>query len=141
MINDYNLNNNIIIHGAYKQMELIDFLSQAAIGLVLYLPTSENNVIGLPNKLFEYMACKMPVICSNFPLYEEVVLGSKCGFSVDPTLPEEIAEKLIQLLSNVDKLKEMGLSGYNQINEKYNWDNEFSKLLNLYESLLEGNSK
>lgn len=141
MVTKYNLDNNIIIHGSYEQDELTDLLTKSAIGLVLYLPTSGNNVIGLPNKIFEYMACKMPVVCSNFPLYEEVVLRSNCGFSVDPNSSEKIAEKLIALLSDIKLIKDMGLSGYNQVNEKYNWKNEFSKLLNLYETLLEGNSK
>jgi len=141
LIKKYNLEKNITIHKLCKQQEMPVLLSKAATGLVLYLPVSENNVIGLPNKIFEYMICKVAVLCSNFPLYEEVIQESQCGYSVDPTSPALIADKIMLLLSDKDKLKEMGMAGYRKIYEKFNWENESTKFLNLYDSLSKGKVK
>lgn len=138
LIKEYQLENNVFLHDPVPITELNKFASSASIGLITYLPVTENNVIGLPNKIFEYMAFKLAVIASDFPLYKEVVIGSNAGFTVDPTSPEDIAEKLITLMQNPNLCKDFAESGYQNVMKTYNWENESQKLLNLYDDLLTG---
>jgi glycosyltransferase involved in cell wall biosynthesis len=139
IINERDLNENITFYGQIPVNKLNYYVSKASIGIVPYLPITENNVIGLPNKIFEYMSCGCAVVCSNFPLYKEIVEDNKCGFTIDPTNPEEIAEKIIYLIQNPDKAREFGENGYKAVEEKYNWENEAQKFLDLYKSLIEKN--
>ena len=109
--------------------------SQAAMGVITYLPYS-NNTSCLPNKLFDYMLVGLPVIASNFPLYREVVEGSQCGLIVDPSKPQEIARAMEYLIEHPEQAEEMGENGRRAVLEKYNWEKESEKLLGIYDAVL-----
>ena len=81
------------------------------------------------------MALGMPVVVSNFPLWREVVDGSRCGVCVDPLNPQATADAIQWLFEHPREAKEMGLNGQRAVLEKYNWDNEAKKLLDFYRRL------
>jgi glycosyltransferase involved in cell wall biosynthesis len=83
------------------------------------------------------MAAGLPVIASNFPLWKEIVEGNKCGLTVDPLNPREIAQAVEYLLEHPELRQEMGENGRRAVIEKYNWEQEAEKLLALYQRLLE----
>lgn len=112
-----------------------DYLARCFIGIVTYLPYP-NHTSCLPNKLFEYMACGLPVIASDFPLYREVIEGANCGKLVDPTKPVEIARAIEETLEDPKGWCEMSRNGYQAFRTKYNWTNETERLLAVYEELL-----
>jgi glycosyltransferase involved in cell wall biosynthesis len=105
------------------------------VGLLLFHP-APNHTNALPNKLFEYMAAGLPVIASNFPLWKEIIEGNKCGLTVNPLNPKEIAGAIEYLLTNPDEAKQMGENGRKLVLEKYNWKQEAKRLLELYEKLI-----
>jgi len=82
------------------------------------------------------MSAEIPVVASNFPLWKEIVEGSKCGICVNPTNPQEIANAIKYLLKNDKIAKEMGRNGRLAVESKYNWESEEKKLVNLYKKLL-----
>ncbi len=114
------------------------FLSEAAVGLVTYLPYA-NNTSCLPNKLFEYMLAGVPVIASDFPLYREVVEPSQCGLLVDPTRPSAIAEAIEHLIEYPQEARWMGENGRRAVLAEYNWEQERDKLLDIYATVLDRN--
>ncbi len=109
--------------------------SQAAMGVITYLPYS-NNTSCLPNKLFDYMLVSLPVIASNFPLYREVVEQNHCGLIVDPSKPLEIARAMEYLIEHPDEARRMGENGRRAVLEKYNWETESKQLLRIYDEVL-----
>jgi glycosyltransferase involved in cell wall biosynthesis len=113
-------------------------LSKAKIGVVLFLP-EKNHIDAQPNKLFEYMSAKLPIVCSSFPLWESIVTKNKIGLSANPLNPQEIASAITTLLKKENELKEMGNIAKNLVDTKYNWDKEEQKLIELYKKL-EGRS-
>ncbi len=96
-----------------------------------------NYITALPVKLFEYMAAGLPVIASNFPLYKEIIEGNRCGLTVNPVEPKEIAAAIEYLIEHPAEAKKMGENGRKAVLEKYNWEVESKKLLKLYEELCE----
>lgn len=104
-------------------------------GLVLFLP-EPNHVNAQPNKMLEYMSEGLPVISSYFPLWRKIIEGNKCGICVNPLNPEEIAKAIEYLVNNPDEAREMGKNGKRVVLEKYNWDKEKEKLLDLYRNIL-----
>jgi glycosyltransferase involved in cell wall biosynthesis len=90
----------------------------------------------LPNKLFDYMLVGLPVVASDFPLYQEVVESNRCGLTVDPTRPEEIARALEYLIEHPREAQQMGANGRQAVLETYNWEKESRRLLQIYDAVL-----
>lgn len=126
--------NNVVFYGYVGRKELLSIFHRSKIGMVTLLPTP-NHMESLPIKMFEYMSAGIPVICSNFPLWEEIIGSNECGVCVDPSKPELIAESVRFLMNNPDKAKKMGENGRLAIIEKYNWEIEKNKLFALYNTL------
>jgi glycosyltransferase involved in cell wall biosynthesis len=130
----------------YEEKERIS--SQASMGVITYLPGAgsptqnaalggpSNNTSCLPNKLFDYMLVGLPVVASDFPLYREVVESNHCGLTVDPSRPEAIARAMEYLIEHPHEAKQMGENGRRAVRERYNWEKESRKLLQIYEAVL-----
>lgn len=121
--------------GVLSRSQVLSVLNRSRIGLVVLHPTPKY-LEAWPTKLFEYMMMKMPVIASNFPLWQEIVENAECGFTVDPTDPAAIAELITRLLSDAQAAAALGEHGANCVVEKYNWSVEEQKLLELYRAVL-----
>jgi glycosyltransferase involved in cell wall biosynthesis len=78
---------------------------------------------------------ELPVIASDFPLWERFINDNKSGILVNPNNIEEIANAIIKLIENPEEAKQMGENGRNAILSKYCWKSEEEKLLRLYQSL------
>lgn len=104
-------------------------------GLALFPPT-EHYMKKELTKFFEYMNVGLPIICSNFPLWEEFIEKHKCGIVVDPYDETEINEAIEYLRNNQEVAKKMGESGKRAVIEELNWDTEAKKLTNWYAELL-----
>jgi len=127
--------NSVEYLGWIEPEKIPEALSKADAGIVCLLPKS-NYINAMPTKLFEYMACSLPVVASDFPLWKEIVEGNRCGICVDPLNPKEIAQAVEYLMEHPDEAKQMGENGRKAVLEKYNWENESKKLISLYQKLL-----
>lgn len=95
-----------------------------------------NHVDAQPNKMFEYMSAKIPVIASDFPMWRDIIEGHKCGICVDPMDPRKIASAVKQILDNNEFAKEMSENGARAVVDTFNWKNEEVKLIELYKGLI-----
>ena len=110
-------------------------LAAADAGIVCFLP-EPNHVNAGPTKLFEYMACGLPVVVSDFPMWRTVVEGNGCGLCVNPADPAAIAGALEYLADHPEQRAIMGRNGRKAVIEKYNWEVEADRLIRAYEDLL-----
>jgi glycosyltransferase involved in cell wall biosynthesis len=122
-------------HGILSKEEALHFQKKADIGLVTYLPL-QYCVNSLPNKLMECISLGLPVVCSNFPNYREIVEKTGAGIMVDPTKPEQIADAIESLVRNPALACQMGEAGKRAVREQFNWNVERVKLLQLYLEIL-----
>ena len=121
--------NNLLITGWVEHANVAPYLVHADVGVVLNRATHYNNLIGLPNKLYEYMACGLPVVASNMPQMANVIKKHECGISVDPENETHIAEAILKILSN-QKI-------YNEKKKKeLNWEMCEKSLKKIYLELL-----
>jgi len=119
--------------GSKSLEEVYSYIKVADIGISMLYPV-KNYVTGLPVKAFEYMACSLPMVMSNFPYWKEIF--GECALFADPYNPKEIAEKILYLLDNSDKAKRLGNNGRKLVEKKYSWEAEQRRLLDIYERVL-----
>ena len=77
-----------------------------------------------------------PWFFRDFPNFREIAGTSNAGIAVDPTKPEQIADAIEYLVRNPDIARQMGEAGRRAVRERFNWNNERAKLLNLYSNIL-----
>lgn len=113
--------------------EVYGYLKNADIGMVLLHP-QQNYLTNLPVKAFEYMACSLPMIMSDFPYWREVFEGA--AIFVDPENPEAITKAIQYLLDHPNEARRIGKTGRQLVEKKYSWEAESQKLLALYKQIL-----
>lgn len=126
--------NNVHFYGQLSRSDMSSISSSSSAGLVLFHP-SPNHVDSQPNKLFEYMAAGLPVICSNFKGWKQIIEDYECGLCVNPNDVNDIKKAMDYIEENPKSAKQMGVNGRKMIKSKFNWDVEKQKLLDLYEKL------
>ncbi len=130
-------NNQVIFTGRLPYKEVFRYLKMSDIGLACYHPIS-NYINGIDRmlKIFEYMSVGLPIIISNFPTWNNFIAKNQCGITVDPMSPKSIAKAIEWFISHPKEMKKMGDKGKKAVKEKYNWDTESQKLINVYRKLL-----
>jgi len=121
--------------GRIPQRNVFELLRRVRAGLVLFQPVP-NYVASQPLKLFEYMACGIPVVASDFPLWRDIVGSVECGLLVDPTDPYAIADAIAWILNHPEQAEAMGQRGREAVESTYRWAPEAEQLLDLYDRLL-----
>ncbi len=81
---------------------------------VLVLPSYRE---GTPRVITEAMAASIPVIATNIGGIPEQVEDNKTGFLISIKNSKLLAEKILYLLKNPEKAREMGMSGYRRVSE------------------------
>jgi glycosyltransferase involved in cell wall biosynthesis len=132
----------VVFHGNVEHDIVLEAQKKASIGVAI-AQYSKNlgGVIGtLGNtKLFEYMLSGLPVICTDFDLWKEIISRYNCGICVSPVDVNAITKAMKFLLDNPEKAKTMGENGQRAVLEEFNWTIEENKLIGLYQRLIENN--
>lgn len=121
--------------GWLDHKDVWEYLLASDIGMLCLHPT-DTFFVSLPIKMFEYMLAGLPIIASNFPLWEEILGDAGCGVAVNPMDSKEIAEKVEYLIENKHERDIMSQKGRISAMNKYSWKSQADILLALYDSLL-----
>ena len=113
-------------------IEVLPIVSQAEVG-VLLSPHGE----GCSNSILEYMACGLPVICSEDGGNRELVVDGETGFIVPP--PSDIralAERLLYLREHQEEGRRMGDAGKQRLLENFSIEKMVDGMLRVYAEVL-----
>lgn len=125
--------------GLVSHDEALQIIHNSSIGLAIpvYARDTHGNVGTLGNtKLFEYMMASIPVVCTDFILWQDIVEKWNCGICVNPNDVTAIATAIKYLLDNPNDAQKMGANGRRAVEEMYNWGEQEKILLNMYENIL-----
>lgn len=84
------------------------------------------------NKLFEYMIAGLPVICTDFELWKNIIDKYDCGIYVEPGKADQLENAISFLTSNKQKAYEMGQNAINAVVKEYNWLEQEKIYLNVF---------
>ncbi|PCM42242.1 glycosyltransferase [Mammaliicoccus sciuri] len=111
--------------------ELPSYTREAYLGFQVLQNICFNHYSASSNKLFEYMMAHVPVISCDFPEIKKVVEETNTGLVVDSHKASEIANAVNQLVKDTSLRIQLS-ENTKQAKEIYNWNNEKSKLLEVY---------
>ncbi|MDP2005241.1 MAG: glycosyltransferase [Rubrivivax sp.] len=112
-----------------------EVLARSSAGLVTLLPMP-SYLDALPIKMFEYMSAELPVIASDFSLWQDIVQRTGCGLCVDPGDPAAVAGAIRAFVDDPARVGAAGRAGRAAVLETYNWPVAERELLQFYARLL-----
>jgi glycosyltransferase involved in cell wall biosynthesis len=119
--------------GRVPYAELLSYTACANVGLSLDKDTNINYRYSLPNKLFDYIHCGVPVVTSKVVEVARVVDGYGVGRTVDP---EDISG-LRAAITAVGADKSSWKNALDQASAACTWEQEAAPLKAFYEELLQ----
>jgi glycosyltransferase involved in cell wall biosynthesis len=134
----YDVFNRVTFLGRLPWDEMQVFYKKTIMGLVIYdYKLNLGYKLGSygTNKIFEYMEAGLPIICTDYILWKEIVDNYHCGICVEPGNIKQIQEAINFLLNNPDKAFTMGQNGRNAVLQKYNWSTQQDVYVNLFETM------
>lgn len=122
--------------GSLNSLEVVDLLSTARVGFSTLLNQGQYGIgDNFPTKVYEYMSMGIPVIISKGQYVDDIFRKTPFGISVDPNDIDQITNALINLRDNEELYKVYSLNGRQLVKEKFNWNIEAEKLLQLYQNI------
>jgi len=133
LIQKKNLQKYVRWIGWVDHEKLYDYIRASKIGLIPHIVSDHTNTT-IPNKIFDYMVCGIPVAASDAVPMMRIIKEEKCGKVFKSGNPIELADSVISLYNNTN---EYGENGKNAVLDKYNWENEEKKLINIVKRVYE----
>lgn len=121
--------------GRLNQNDLANFYSNSIAGLVIYdYKLNLGNKVGsyATNKLFEYMEAGLPIICTDYDLWRDIVDRYKCGIYVKPGDTLSLINAMTKIMNDKKSSFEMGQNGRHAVETEFNWKFTEKDYINLY---------
>jgi len=126
-----NLFDHVIFTGKVDNNDLPKFYNLSDVVVLSSIDKSE--AFGMV--LIEAMACKKPVIASNLSGIDSVIDDGINGFLVEPKNIKNLANKIIETLSDSDLAETMGEKGREKVAGLYSWEKVILKITELYKTV------
>ncbi|WP_295812767.1 glycosyltransferase [uncultured Apibacter sp.] len=127
--NELNLENKVYFLGEIPSEQLKLITPMADLGLSLEEDRGLSYRYALPNKLFDYIHAKIPVLGTYLPEIKKVIDKDQIGEVISKHSAREISEKINLIIA---KGKSYYLDNLDKASEKYNWEAQEANLLNIF---------
>jgi glycosyltransferase involved in cell wall biosynthesis len=101
----------------------------------IYDPSVPNNRYSSPNKLFEAMMCRKPIIVNSGTSMDKIVRAEKCGIVIETLAPSAIREAVQRLKDDARLRETLGKNGRIAYEERYGWSIMERRLIDAHRSL------
>lgn len=121
----------VIFIGKVPYHELLSYTSNADIGVSMDKDTNINYRFSLPNKLFDYLHCHIPVIVSDLPEIKKIVEKYDVGVVCKSHDPSEISNTLNTLFSDTQRYQHIR-ENTKRASAELTWEAECKVLEKIY---------
>ena len=111
----------VIFAGSQPHENIARFIRQFDIALAPY-PTPNHSFYFSPLKLFEYLACGIPVVAANIGQINEVVKDRETGWLYPPGDLTALVESCRTLLNDRELRLKLGKAGAAMVQANHTWD-------------------
>ena len=128
-VDTLNLSDRVMFTGRIERDKLPEYLYNAKL-LVLARPSNKQAEGGFPTKLGEYLATGRPVVVTRVGEIPEYLNDKENAFLVSPNSSKDFAEKINEVLTNMELSEKVGLKGKELANDSFSYKIQGEKLLN-----------
>lgn len=124
--------------GRLSQEDLAKFYEKSIAGISLYdYKLNLGDRLGSygTNKIFEYMEAGLPIICTDYKLWKDIVDRYECGICIRPGDTASLIRAMIKIMSDKNLSFEMGQNGRRAVELEFNWISEEKKYCQLMQKL------
>jgi glycosyltransferase involved in cell wall biosynthesis len=115
--------------------ELISYTAQADIGISLEEKTGLNYYYALPNKLFDYIQARIPVLVSDFPEMARIVNEHDVGLAVSISDALQLASVIREMIEDESRIR-IWKKNLEKAAKILCWEKEEKKLLSIYSDII-----
>jgi glycosyltransferase involved in cell wall biosynthesis len=112
---------------------LLDAAASCDVGLA-FMPianagVNHGNMAGASNKPFDFLACRLALLISDSPDWNDMFVDPGYAISCDPVDVKSLEAALQWFLENPEKVREMGFRGGERISSEWNYETQFQPVL------------
>jgi glycosyltransferase involved in cell wall biosynthesis len=120
------LGRGVELLGRLENRRALDVISNAHVGAIPHVPCAAWNST-IPNKLFDYMSLGLPVLASDVPPVQRIVIQEACGVCYRSGDIMDLMSKIEELRSRSARTR-MAAAGMVAVTERYNWMKDSERL-------------
>lgn len=132
---EMNIGDKVRFAGRVPFEALRSYTLNAQLGISLEENLGLNYYYALPNKLFDYIQCSVPVLVSDLPEMRRIVSHYGVGRILEQRTPEALARICIEMLGN-DTLRQQWQANARDAARELCWENEQQIVIDLYDKTL-----
>lgn len=126
-----NVEQNLLFFGSIPFASVPSYL--AAMDVCLIPDTQDWSS---PTKFFEFAAMEKPVVAARSPAVEEVFGPDlHTGLLFERGNAQDMARRIVEVISDPDKAREVGAAARRRVLEKYTWDRSIGVMMDLYQRM------
>lgn len=125
---------NISFLGMISYEQVIQKTLQSDLLFALYNPIIRNNRYASPNKLFEAMMCRKPIIVNDGTTMADIVRKENCGIVIPYGDIRALKNAVITLKNNQSLCHTLGDNGRSAFEKEYSWEIMERNLISLYQN-------
>jgi len=115
---------NVAVTGPYSYADDVPAIYSDLDAIYCVYPTSMLNVrLAMPNKLYEAIQCRLPIIVSRGTALGDFVVNKSIGIAVDPGNPVALRTAILQLVQD-DTLRQEIARRCDLLRDRYTWEQE-----------------
>jgi len=137
LVRQLDIEDRVVFMGRLPFDELKEYTRQASLGVSLEEDMGLNYRYALPNKLFDYIQARVPVLVSDLPEMKKIVEDNYIGEVLRDPDPELLAQQVKEMM-NSHELRIKWKKNLRKAANDLCWEKEEKKLLHLFSDALSG---
>lgn len=131
-----NISAAINMPGHHPNDELDVFFQSASMLIVPSIQAGDSDRDGIPNVIFESFAAGLPVIATTTGGIPEAIAHRETGLLVTPDCPDDLAQKIIELLSDDALQRTLANHALKNLNDRFDLEKNIRPLIALFEEFV-----
>ncbi len=125
---------NVVFVDSVPKEQVCDYINASDVCTAVLMKNDTFKTV-YPNKVFDYMSCKRPIVIAIDGVARQLVEDARAGLYAEPENPGAFIDALLRLKNDPQVMQRMGEDGYGYASQHYSREGMACKYLALLERL------